>query len=70
MGGVWLVAIGIEQPIGEHNVFINPHGVNKTIVLSICDKESYLITSIEIVLENCLYIAISLSIIRLPFAIG
>jgi len=69
MGGVWPVTIEIEQPIGEYNVFINPHGANKTIVLSVCDKESYLITSIEIVLENCLRMAISLSIIRLLFAI-
>jgi len=52
IGAVLRRTIEIEQPIGELDVSNNPHGGNAITIWSDCDKKSYLITSIEIVIET------------------
>lgn len=49
MGGPFPVAIEIEQPIGEYNESVNPHGGNRPSASLGCDRKCYPITLIEIV---------------------
>jgi len=52
IGAVLRRTIEIEQPVGELDVYDNPHGGNKITICSNCDRKSYLITSIEIAVET------------------